>query len=249
MRPQALPRLAVVALWSFSLLFFEDHHHVVALALKKIKPHHPRLSNKQHPLLQGRPASFHRPSMIPPQTSHHHHARRTLTQLRGGALPPTPPLSSPPPLKSWIGQALSCALSYALYNLFIKKASTGIDPILGGCILQFVAALLGTALWLLKPKVAIGSSQAALMSRVGLFWAIAAGAAVGAAEIMSFVISSKGVQAMQSIPIIIGGSVLFGTVLGSLWLKEALSLRGWFGVFCISAGIALVGMDGGASLH
>jgi drug/metabolite transporter (DMT)-like permease len=48
---------------------------------------------------------------------------------------------------------------------------------------------------------------------------------------------------MQSIPVIIGGSVLFGTVIGSLALHEELSVRGWCGVFMISLGISLVGLD------
>ena len=48
---------------------------------------------------------------------------------------------------------------------------------------------------------------------------------------------------MQSIPIIIGGSVMFGTVLGFLALGETLTARGWSGVLMISIGISLVGMD------
>jgi hypothetical protein len=51
-----------------------------------------------------------------------------------------------PPLAVWIGPALACALCYALYNIFIKKGSASINPILGGVILQFVAALLGCVL-------------------------------------------------------------------------------------------------------
>ena len=67
--------------------------------------------------------------------------------------------------------------------------------------------------------------------------------AVGVAEIVSFFVSSLGVQAMQSIPIIIGGSVMFGTTLGALALHEELTYRGWLGVILISVGISLVGMD------
>jgi transporter family protein len=77
----------------------------------------------------------------------------------------------------------------------------------------------------------------------GVHWAILAGLAVGTAEIVSFFVSSLGVQAMQSIPIIIGGSVLFGTVLGAVALHEELSYRGWMGVVLISVGISLVGLD------
>jgi transporter family protein len=149
-----------------------------------------------------------------------------------------------PPLRLWIGPALVCAFSYALYNIFIKKASTYIDPMLGGVLLQIVAALLGTLL--LVGKRATAQSTGSIPTRAdGIKWAVLAGLAVGAAEILAFVISSMGVQAMQSIPIVIGGSVLFGTVLGTVWLKEALTVKGWCGVVLIAAGIALVGMDSG----
>jgi drug/metabolite transporter (DMT)-like permease len=59
-------------------------------------------------------------------------------------------------------------------------------------------------------------------------------------------ISSMGVQAKQSIPIVIGGSVLFGTVLGRVWLKEVITAKGWCGVVLIATGIGLVGMDPGS---
>lgn len=124
------------------------------------------------------------------------------------------------------------------------------DPLLGGVLLQFVAALLGSFMYVVKTRTT-GTAllAAASWSRAGIQWSMAAGLAVGVAEMLSFYVSSKGVQAMQSIPVIIGGSVLLGTVLGSIWLKETISWKGWMGVVLISAGIALVGMDPGASMH
>jgi transporter family protein len=136
-----------------------------------------------------------------------------------------------------------------LYNVFIKKASSSIDPVLGGVLLQFVAAILGSALYTCKRFIFKSTATAVASQTSGILWAIAAGAAVGAAEILSFVISGMGTQAMQSIPIIIGGSVLFGTVIGKLWLQEALGIQGYVGVMLISVGIALLGMDPGTSLH
>jgi bacterial/archaeal transporter family protein len=159
-----------------------------------------------------------------------------------------------PPLAVWIGPALACALCYALYNIFIKKGSASINPILGGVILQFVAALLGCVLLsgvlfynahMVESTFDMdGVKEEVLMwDWAGVRWAILAGFAVGAAEMISFCVSGMGVQAMQSIPVIIGGSVLFGTVLGFLALGEALTVRGWSGVLMISIGISLVGMD------
>mmetsp|Transcript_11825 Transcript_11825/g.32799 ORF Transcript_11825/g.32799 Transcript_11825/m.32799 type:complete len:234 (-) Transcript_11825:56-757(-) len=154
-----------------------------------------------------------------------------------------------PPLLLWIGPALFCALMYALYNIFIKKGSSSIHPVLGGVILQFVAAILGCVL--LSILVLKEGWEDMNYDRSGIFWAIWAGIAVGAAEILSFVVSGMGVQSMQSIPIIIGGSVLFGTVLGYSVLHEILTYRGWFGVGLIAVGIGLVGTDpgGAGSVH
>jgi transporter family protein len=169
-----------------------------------------------------------------------------LNSLRGGAAVVTEFQASTgvgmPPLRLWIGPALVCTFSYALYNICIKKASTSIDPMLGGVLLQIVAAILGTLL-LVGTRVTAQSTRSIPTRADGIKWAILAGLAVGVAEILSFMISSLGVQAMQSIPIVIGGSVLFGTILGTVWLNEVLTVKGWCGVFLIAAGIALVGMD------
>jgi transporter family protein len=168
-----------------------------------------------------------------------------LTSLRGGAVEAASTVGVPP-LRLWIGPALVCALLFALYNICIKKASASIDPMLGGALLQIVAALLGTLI--LVGKRAASQSTGSIPTRAhGIKWAILAGLAVGCAELLSFTISSMGVQAMQSIPIVIGGSVLFGTVLGRVWLKEVLTVKGWCGVVLIAAGIALVGMDPGSA--
>jgi transporter family protein len=146
----------------------------------------------------------------------------------------------------WILPALLCATSYALYSLSIKKAAThSMDPILGGVLLQCVAALVGSLLWIYQTtNITTTSSATRSLSRAGIVWSVAAGVAVGMAELLSFVISGQGVPATQSIPVIVGGSILVGTVLGRFWLQETLSRRAWFGVVAIAAGICLVAMEG-----
>lgn len=170
-------------------------------------------------------------------------SKATATSLRGGGGMTMAAASIAPP--SWLFPAVSCATAYALYNLFIKKsASQNMDPILGGVILQFVAALMGSLLYAGKHILASsGKSATTTISRAGVTWSVAAGVAVGAAELLSFIVSGKGVPATQSIPIIIGGSIVVGTIVGAAWLQERLAPRGWFGVALIAAGIVLVGMD------
>lgn len=174
--------------------------------------------------------------------------------------------SSGPRLALWITPALLCGLSYALYNIFIKLGSYSIHPVLGGVVLQFVAALLGLVLLTLQmtqsdpspeeqqelfypattttPTPTITTSNKhPHYDRPGIFWSVCAGVAVGIAEMLSFLVSSMGVPAVHSIPVIIGGSVLFGTLLGFILLQENLSPRGWFGVLLLVGGITLVGTD------
>jgi bacterial/archaeal transporter family protein len=173
----------------------------------------------------------------------------SLARLRGGGGGTGSNIAplAPPPLMSWIGPALSCGLSYALYNLFIKRASSLMDPMLGGVLLQVVAAVLGSCLWLVTSSRSAAAAGPPLISRGGIGWSVAAGVSVGLAEILSFVISSRGVPAMKSIPIVVGGSVWFGTILAAVWLRERVSWRGWVGVALISVGVALVGMDPSSS--
>jgi transporter family protein len=151
-----------------------------------------------------------------------------------------------PPLAVWIAPALLCALAYAFYNIFIKKGSASIHPVLGGVILQLVAAVLGMLL-LAFIVARDGGVEELDWDWAGVQWSICAGISVGLAEMISFFVSSLGVQAMQSIPILIGGSVMFGTFLGLCLLGEVLSYHGWLGVALLITGICLVATDPAAT--
>ena len=174
---------------------------------------------------------------LSPSTMCHHRTRARLMQLHRGG-------SQAPKLARWIGPALSSALSYALYNIFIKLGSASIHPILGGVILQFVAALLGTCL------LGLSSSRGTVLTcdRIGILWSVGAGIAVGAAEILSFSVSGMGVEASKSMPIMIGGSIVFGALLGFAMLQERMTRRGWLGVLLVILGITCVATDPGAKV-
>jgi uncharacterized membrane protein len=153
----------------------------------------------------------------------------------------------PPPLMKWIWIALATALCYALYNISIKKGSASINPILGGVILQFVAASLGSLL--LSIMICRGMGSEIHYDKKGVSWSIGAGFWVGTAEIVSFVVSGMGVPATQFIPIIIGGSVMFGSVLGVVTLGETVMFHGWSGVAMLCIGIAMVATDPGEKVE
>eukprot|EP00956_Cyclotella_meneghiniana_P020932 scaffold37547_cov75-Cyclotella_meneghiniana.AAC.3 len=138
----------------------------------------------------------------------------------------------------WVIIAFVCANAYSSYNICIKKGSASINPIMGGVILQFVAAAFGSVV--LGVMVLINGTSSLKYDNAGLLWSCAAGIAVGIAEILSFFVSGLGVNATQSIPIIVGGSVLFGAFLGLIMLGESMMWPGWVGVALVTTGIGFV---------
>jgi len=134
------------------------------------------------------------------------------------------------------------------HQIFIKKGSATIHPILGGVILQLVAALLGVVL-LAFLMLTADKSFKLNYDRNGLIWSVAAGLSVGIAEMLSFCVSGLGVPATQSIPVIIGGSVLFGAVLGVLLLGEKLMIHGWSGILTLVIGILCIALDPGEKVE
>jgi transporter family protein len=137
---------------------------------------------------------------------------------------------------NWLPLALFTALCLALYNFFIKLAADHVPPAVGAVVLQLVAAALGAA-WLLKLKL---DGQALTMTGKGLGLAALAGLSVGLAEILTFVVFQRGLDASVGTPVIVGGSVLLAAVLGAVVLREAVSPAQAVGLLLIVVGIALL---------
>ncbi|KAA3636263.1 MAG: hypothetical protein DWQ02_08525, partial [Bacteroidetes bacterium] len=112
----------------------------------------------------------------------------------------------------WLLLAILTAVFFGAYNIFIKLSSGHINQIVGAVILQVVAAVLGGAILLILKW----TDSPLPFSQKGILYAILAGVFVGLAEITSFYVFSRGVSASTGIPVIIGGSVVVGAVLGLL---------------------------------
>jgi transporter family protein len=136
----------------------------------------------------------------------------------------------------WLILALLTAFSLALYNFFIKLASDHVQAAVGAVVLQLVAAALGSV-WLLRLKL---QGQPLPMSSKGLWLAALAGLGVGLAEILTFVVFSRGVPSSVGTPVIVGGSVLLTAVLGLVVARETLSMPQVLGLLLIVGGIALL---------
>ncbi len=137
---------------------------------------------------------------------------------------------------SWLGLALLTALCLAGYNFFIKLAADHISAAAGAVVLQLVAAALGGG-WLLLLHL---KGQPITLSARGLGLAALAGLGVGLAEILTFVVFSRGVPSSVGTPVIVGGSVLLTAVLGLLVLRETLSWAQVLGLLSIVGGIVLL---------
>jgi transporter family protein len=136
----------------------------------------------------------------------------------------------------WLLLALLTALCLALYNFFIKLAAGHISAAAGAVILQLVAAGLG-GLWLVWLRL---KGQPLELSSTGVGLAMLAGAGVGLAEILTFVVFGRGVPSSVGTPVIVGGSVLLTAVLGLVVLREALSWSQVLGLLSIVVGIGLL---------
>ncbi|PLX27008.1 hypothetical protein C0581_03715 [Candidatus Parcubacteria bacterium] len=118
---------------------------------------------------------------------------------------------------SWIFLALFTAFCYGAYNFFIKVSSGHIDQVVGAVVMQGVAFLFGLALLAVSKSVSFSDG---LITTRGVWYAVAAGVFVGLAEVLSFFVFSKGLSISIGLPVIIGGSIVFGVLLGLLFLKE-----------------------------
>jgi len=137
---------------------------------------------------------------------------------------------------NWIFLAISAAIFYGAYNIFIKISSGHINQIVWAVILQIVAALVGGSI-LLVLKL---TNSNLLISQKWIRFAVLAGIMVGLAEIASFYAFSKWIHASIGIPIIIGGSVLVGAIIGMIFLKETLSPIHYVAIVLIIAGIVIL---------
>lgn len=130
------------------------------------------------------------------------------------------------------------AVMFGLYNVFIKLSSDHIQPVLGAVVLQLVAAFIGSGLLYYLYR----AGEALHVSARGVWLAVAAGAAIGLTEILTFMIFSRGVPVAVGNPLIIGGSLIVTTAIGLIALRELLTPLQILAVVLIIAGVGLLAL-------
>ncbi len=139
-------------------------------------------------------------------------------------------------LMNWVILIIMVLLFYALYNFFISLSSGDIHQVVGALILQITAAIFG-GLVLLYLKL---TKTELLVSKKGILFAVLAGICIGVAEISYFFVYSKGISASVAIPMVMGGTVLVGSILGFIFLKESITLWHVLASILIIAGISIM---------
>lgn len=137
----------------------------------------------------------------------------------------------------WLYLAILTALFFSFYNVFIKIASGSIHQILGAVILQTVAGLTGVIILIF---LKFNNNTSFFITKKGFVYSAIAGLMVGLAEITSYYVYSKNVNASVGIPIIIGGTILFGAIISWIYLKEEINFRQIIAISFILIGVFLL---------
>ena len=137
---------------------------------------------------------------------------------------------------NWIFLLFLTALFYGSYNILIKLSSETFHPVGGAVMLQIGAAIVTLAAVIIL-KLSGGTIS---WNMQGMRYALFAGLFVAGAELASFWLFSRGVQASIGIPLIIGGSVVTGVLLSIFFLRESIAMRDFLGGGLILLGIILL---------
>ncbi len=139
---------------------------------------------------------------------------------------------------TWILLAVITAISYGVYNVFIKISSGSINQVVGAVILQVVAAIFGGVILLFMKF----NGAEFNISQKGVLFAVLAGITVGLAEILSFYVFSKGAPVSIGTAIIVGGSVVVAAAVG-FFMKESFTFFNMLGLLAIVCGIVLFSLN------
>ena len=136
----------------------------------------------------------------------------------------------------WFPLLLFISLCYGGYNFLLKMTSLHMHQVLGAVVIQATATCIG-----LCALIYFKSQNANLaLSSQGVIYAMGGGVAVAVAEILFIYTLSNGVNAAIGIPIVVGGSILFGSLLGVALLGESINVVSVIAIALIIGGVALL---------
>lgn len=130
--------------------------------------------------------------------------------------------------------AILAAVSFGLWTVFHKIASSYINQIFGAIIVSFVAVIVGLIVLLPRFK------HIQLISDwKGIFFVVLAGIAAFIIDFLALSAYSKGLSVSVGGPIIIGGSIALASIIG-FFMGESISLLKIVALFLIIGGSGIL---------
>lgn len=133
--------------------------------------------------------------------------------------------------------AIIAACGFAFYNTLLKLASGEMHEVVSAFILQVASAIVGGTILF---YIYYSQPSSLTFTPKGAQYAILGGAVVALAEIIAIYAFSKGMSASIGIPVIVGGTIIFGAIIGIFVLQESLSLQHVAGIILVLIGIGLL---------
>lgn len=136
----------------------------------------------------------------------------------------------------WLAFALLAAVGYGVYNFFSRLSGEKVNPVLG-VLLVYGVSLLVALVYLLVYKFTGGKLE---VQKSGLIFPILAGLFTGVAEIAYLYMYNRGTPLNIGNPLVVGGTVVLATVLGTIILKEPLTLLKVIGILLTLSGLVIL---------
>lgn len=138
---------------------------------------------------------------------------------------------------NWLTTAILAIIFLSAYNFVLKLTADKISNFYGLPLIAFGALIMGIIGTLLTKVFRIGNLT---YTNKGVLFALATGLIWGIGELFFFLVFTKNTPLSIGLPIVIGGLIMVGSILGTVFLNEPLTMAKAGGVLAILLGIILL---------
>ena len=136
----------------------------------------------------------------------------------------------------WLIFAILSAISFGLYDFFIKLSSEKSSPTIALMIISGITFLI-TLIATIFLKT---SGHKLIISKEGIWWLVTAGVLVTIGDILYIIMFSKNVPLNLGNPFVVGGTIITAIIFSIIFLKEPLELTRIFGIIFTLFGLILL---------
>lgn len=138
---------------------------------------------------------------------------------------------------NWLTYGVLAAFFYALFDIFLKLASTKMHSTLAGAVGNTVAAVF---ILFVLAYAWYNGEKVFEYKQDGMVYAILAGVAIGFVTIFFIRMFALGAPITVGVPLVRVGTVIFASIIAILFFKEVLTIRYAIGFLLSLAGLYLL---------